>query len=385
MHGLVVTQATSMSDAITPPSAKLPAPMTRALALAHESLFLSSPNPHVGCVITSADGRTLGEGFTQQAGGPHAEVMALRDAQMRGHDVRGATAWVTLEPCAHTGRTGPCCDALSAAGIVKVVAALEDPNPKVAGQGLARLAAAGVAVEVGPGAEASRELNIGFFQRMTKGLPWVRLKIAASLDGTTALANGASQWITGEAARADGHAWRARACAILTGSGTVRDDDPRLDVRGIDTPRQPTLVVADSRLVLSPGAGLFEPQRPVWVYTAVTDTARHADLAARGASITALPDAQGKVDLEAMLRDLARREVNELHVEAGHRLHGALLRAGLADELLVYLAPRLLGPGRGMAALGHLQSLAEGTDLVFGPVTPVGADLRLLARVRRTA
>ncbi len=363
----------------------LPGPMSRALALARESLFLSSPNPHVGCVITAADGRVLGEGFTQQAGGPHAEVMALRDAQARGHEVRGATAWVTLEPCSHTGRTGPCCDALAAAGIGKVVAAIEDPNPRVAGQGLSRLAAAGITVEVGPGGEASRELNIGFFQRMTKGLPWVRLKIAASLDGTTALANGASQWITGEAARADGHAWRARACALLTGSGTVQDDDPRLDVRGIDTPRQPTLVVADSRLALSPQARLFQPKRPVWVYTAVTDTARHADLAARGAQVTALPDDQGKVDLEAMLRDLARREVNELHVEAGQRLHGALLRAGLADELLVYLAPRLLGPGRGMAALGPLQALAEGVDLEFGPVEAVGSDLRLLARVKRSA
>ena len=362
---------------------ELPAPMARALALAAKSLYLSSPNPHVGCVITAADGKVLGEGFTQQAGGPHAEVMALRDAQARGHEVLGATAWVTLEPCSHTGRTGPCCDALVAAGIGRVVAAIEDPNPKVAGQGLARLAAAGVAVQVGPGAEASRELNIGFFQRMTKGLPWVRLKIAASLDGTTALANGASQWITGEAARTDGHAWRARACAILTGSGTVTDDDPQLDVRGIDTPRQPTLVVADSRLALTPGARLFAPKRPVWVYTAVTDSAHHVDLTARGARVTALPDPEGKVDLEAMLRDLARREVNELHVEAGHRLHGALLRAGLVDELLVYLAPRLLGPGRGMAALGPLAALAEGVELEFGPVEAVGQDLRLLARVKR--
>ncbi len=368
-----------------PELGQLPAPMAPALALASQSLYLSSPNPHVGCVITAPDGQVLGEGFTQQAGGPHAEVMALRDAQGRGHSVRGATAWVTLEPCAHTGRTGPCCDALAAAGVGRVVASLEDPNPQVAGQGFARLRAAGIAVEIGLGAEASRELNIGFFRRMERGLPWVRLKVAASLDGTTALANGASQWITGEAARADGHAWRARACAVLTGIGTVLDDDPRLDVRGIDTPRQPALVVADSRLRLQPSARLFGPRRPVWVYTAEADARRHAPLAERGADVRALPDAQGKVDLAAMLRELARREINELHVEAGHRLHGALLREGLVDELLVYLAPRLLGPGRGVAAIGPLQALAEGVDLSFGEVQPLGEDLRLLARVRRPA
>ena len=367
----------------TRPSPYAPAPMARALALAARSLYLSSPNPHVGCVITAADGEVLGEGFTQQAGGPHAEVMALRDAQARGRDVRGATAWVTLEPCSHTGRTGPCCDALTAAGIGRVVASCEDPNPRVSGQGFARLRAAGVAVEVGPGAEDTRELNIGFFQRMEQGRPWVRLKVAASLDGTTALANGASQWITGEAARADGHAWRARACALLTGSGTVRDDDPRLDVRGIDTPRQPTLVVVDGALRLPPAARLFEARRPVWVYTAEADPRHHAPLQARGADVRVLPNPQGKVDLAALVQDLAAREINELHVEAGHRLHGALLREGLADELVVYLAPRLLGPGLGMAALGPLESLAQGIDLRFHQMALLGDDLRLVARVRR--
>ncbi len=369
---------------MTPPAADLtPAhdPITRALALAERSLFLSSPNPHVGCVITAADGRVLGEGYTQAAGQAHAEIMALRDAQARGHDVRGATAWVTLEPCAHVGRTGPCCDALVAAGIGRVVASLVDPNPRVAGQGLARLRAAGITVETGPGALESRELNIGFFSRMARGTPWVRLKVAASLDGTTALDNGQSQWITSELARTDGHAWRARACALLTGIGTVLEDDPRLDVRLVDTPRQPVIVVVDSRLELPPSARLFLPGRAVWVYTAVHDALKRSALEARGATVIPLPGAGGKVDLAAMLRDLGQREVNELHVEAGHKLNGSLVREGLVDEFLVYLAPTLLGPGRGMAALGPLTDLAQGVRLEFASSQAVGPDLRILARV----
>jgi diaminohydroxyphosphoribosylaminopyrimidine deaminase/5-amino-6-(5-phosphoribosylamino)uracil reductase len=357
-------------------------PIDRALELAHASLYVSSPNPHVGCVITTLDGRVLGEGFTQVAGGAHAEVMALRDAQTRGHDVRGATAWVTLEPCAHVGRTGPCCDALAAAGIGRVVASLVDPNPKVAGQGLARLRAAGVRVETGPGARKSRELNIGFFSRMTRGTPWVRLKVAASLDGTTALDNGQSQWITSEPARADGHAWRARACALLTGIGTVLEDDPRLDVRGIDTPRHPGVVVVDSRLELPLTARLFRPGRRVWVYTATDDAAKRAALEARGATVIVLPGAGAKVDLAAMLSDLGHREINELHVEAGHKLNGSLVRGGLVDEFLVYLAPTLLGSGRGMAAIGPLASLDQGVPLEFVSTQVVGPDLRIVARVQ---
>jgi diaminohydroxyphosphoribosylaminopyrimidine deaminase/5-amino-6-(5-phosphoribosylamino)uracil reductase len=364
--------------------------MQRALALAEQGLYLTSPNPRVGCVIVGTDGQELGAGHTQRAGGPHAEVMALRDAQARGHDVRGATAYVTLEPCAHQGRTGPCCDALVAAGIGKVVASLEDPNPQVAGLGFARLRAAGVAVEVGPGAAESRELNIGFFSRMTRGLPWVRMKIAASLDGKTALANGVSQWITGTAARTDGHAWRARACAVLSGIGTVREDNPRLDVRLVDTPRQPRLVLVDSRLETSPGAALFEPKRdtapgrkaePVLIYCAVSDAARQAALEARGATVITLPNPRNKVDLAAMLRDLAQREINELHVEAGEHLNGSLLREGLVDELLIYLAPKLLGPGRGMASIGPFDTLTEAMQLDFQETTQVGADLRVRARL----
>lgn len=359
----------------------LPAPITTALALARRSLFLSSPNPHVGCVITAADGRVLGEGHTQAAGSAHAEIMALRDALSRGQDVRGATAWVTLEPCAHVGRTGPCCDALVEAGIGRVVASLEDPNPEVAGQGLARLRAAGVTVQTGPGAQESLELNIGFFSRMTRGIPWVRSKIAASLDGTTALENGESQWITSELARMDGHAWRARACAVLTGIGTVQEDNPRLDVRLVDTPRQPVVVVVDSRLELSPSARLFQPGRPVWVYTAVHDALKRSALEARGAMVIPLPGPSGKVDLAAMLRNLGQREINELHVEAGHKLNGSLIREGLVDEFLVYLAPTLLGSGRGMAALGPLQALSQRVRLEFVSTETIGPDLRLQARV----
>lgn len=359
----------------------LPAPMARALALAGQAAWITAPNPAVGCVITAPDGRVLGEGHTQPAGGPHAEVMALRDAQARGHDVRGATAWVTLEPCAHTGRTGPCCDALAAAGIGRVVASLGDPNPLVAGQGFDRLRAAGVVVEVGPGADQAREQNLGFFSRMLRGTPWVRLKVAASLDGTTALDNGASQWITSELARADGHAWRARASALLTGIGTVLEDDPRLDVRLVDTPRQPALAVVDSRLELPLDAKLLQPKRPLWVYTASTDADRRAALEARGATVIALPGAGGKVDLAAMVKDLGARGVNELHVEAGHKLNGSLVREGLVDEFLVYLAPRLLGAGRGMAAFGPLQALAQGVALRFVSTEAVGPDLRIVARV----
>ena len=353
-----------------------------ALAQARQSLNLTSPNPHVGCVIASSSGEVLGQGFTQQAGGPHAEVVALRDAAAAGHDVRGATAYVTLEPCAHQGRTGPCCDAPVAAGIGRVVASIADPNPLVAGQGFARLRAAGVAVEVGPGAAESRELNIGFFSRMVRGTPWVRLKAAASLDGTTALANGASQWITSPAARADGHAWRARACAVLTGIGTVLDDDPRLDVREVPTPRQPHVVVVDSQLQTPLDARLFIAGRACYIYAAAQNDAKKAALEARGATVIYLPNAQGKVSLPAMLRDLAQRGVNELHVEAGNKLNGSFVREGLVDEMLVYLAPTLLGPGLGMASVGPLETLAQGLALDFTSVDRVGPDVRLVARVR---
>ena len=357
-------------------------PMNQALGLAAQALFLSNPNPRVGCVLVAPDGRVVGQGFTQQAGGPHAEVVALGDAAAAGHDVRGATAYVTLEPCAHQGRTGPCCDALVAAGIGKVVASIADPNPLVAGEGFARLRAAGIEVDVGPGASESRELNLGFFSRMIRGTPWVRLKTAASLDGTTALLNGTSQWITSPAARADGHAWRARACAVLTGIGTVLDDDPRLDVREVPTPRQPHVVVVDSQLQTPLDARLFIAGRACYIYAAAPNDAKKAALEARGATVIYLPNAQGKVSLPAMLRDLAQRGVNELHVEAGNKLNGSFVREGLVDEMLVYLAPTLLGPGLGMATMGPFSALTQGLAMDFTSVDRVGPDIRLVARVR---
>lgn len=358
-----------------------PHPIHQALGLAIQALFVSNPNPRVGCVIATPDGVVLGEGHTQQAGGPHAEVMALQQAAAFGNDVRGATAYVTLEPCAHQGRTGPCCDALVSAGIARVVASVQDPNPLVAGQGFARLRAAGVEVVVGPGAEESRELNIGFFSRMIRHTPWVRMKVAASLDGATALINGQSQWITSPQARADGHAWRARACAVLTGIGTVLDDDPRLDVREVQTPRQPHLVLVDSSLQLPLVAKLLQVERTCLIYTAAPDPANQQALQARGATVICLPNAGGKVDLAAMLRDLAARGVNELHVEAGHKLNGSLLREGLVDELLVYLAPKLLGPGMGLAHLAPLSDLQEALALEFTAVDRVGPDVRICARL----
>jgi diaminohydroxyphosphoribosylaminopyrimidine deaminase/5-amino-6-(5-phosphoribosylamino)uracil reductase len=317
--------------------------------------------------------------------------MALRDAAAKGHAVEGATAYVTLEPCSHHGRTGPCCDALIRAGIKKVVATNTDPNPLVAGQGFARLRAAGVEVDVldprDPLAIQSRELNIGFFSRMVRKTPWVRLKVAASLDGKTALPNGASQWITSPEARTDGHAWRARACAVLTGIGTVLQDRPRLDVRLVETPRQPHLVIVDSDLQTPPDAPLFIAGRAVFIYAAARNDAKAATLQAQGATVIYLPGQHadgtptGKVDLAAMLRDLGQREINELHVEAGHKLNGSLVREGLVDEFLVYLAPKLMGQGADMANFGPLSELGDALPLEFKSTEMVGPDLRIVARV----
>ena len=365
--------------------AQLPASSTsnftfQALTWAEQASTIANPNPRVGCLIATPDGTVLGIGHTQRTGGPHAEIMALRDAAAQGHSVKGATAYVTLEPCSHHGRTPPCCDALIAAGIGKVVVSIQDPNPLVAGQGIARLRAAGINVEVGPGAAESRELNIGFFSRMIRKTPWVRMKMAASLDGTTALANGQSQWITSPEARADGHAWRARACAVLTGIGTVLQDNPRLDVREVPTPRQPHIVVVDSRLQTPLDAHLFIAGRACIIYAAAQNDEKKAALEARGATVVMLPDAHGKVDLAAMMKDLGTREINELHVEAGSKLNGSLIRAGLVDEFLIYLAPKLLGPGQGMASFGPLQSLSEAVELEFKSTDRVGVDLRIIAR-----
>ena len=360
--------------------------ISQALGLATQALFLSNPNPRVGCVITSRTGEIVGKGSTQRAGGPHAEIMALRDAQARGQDLQGATAYVTLEPCSHHGRTGPCCDALIAAGITRVVASLADPNPLVSGQGFARLRAAGIEVSVGEGAQESFELNIGFFSRMVRKTPWVRMKMAASLDGTTALPNGESQWITSSGARADGHAWRARACAVLTGIGTVLEDNPRLDVRDVATPRQPHVVVVDSQLQTPPDARILIAGRACYIYCAApNDTAfqaRKQALESQGAVVVELPNAHNKVDLSAMLADLAAKGVNELHVEAGSKLNGSFIREGLVDEMLVYLAPCMLGEGLAMAHFGPLTQLDQGLSMDFKSVEKIGPDVRILARVK---
>ncbi len=354
--------------------------MLEALALAEQAIGLSEPNPRVGCLILGCDGTVLGRGHTQQAGGPHAEVMALRDATANGHSVRGATVIVTLEPCAHHGRTPPCCDALVQAGVGRVVMALEDPNPLVAGQGAARLRAAGIEVITGIEADAARELNIGFFSRMQRQRPWVRLKVAASLDGRTALSNGTSQWITGEVARTDGHAWRRRAGAVLTGLGTLVHDDPRLDVRLVPTARQPLRVVLDSNLSAPLGARVFENPGSALVYAAQPQAERLAAFTAHGIEVVLAAGAGGRVDLGAVLAELAQRGINELHVEAGAQLNGAFVRERLVDEYLIYLAPKLLGPGLDMAALGPLTELSQAAELRFHRIERVGDDLRILAR-----
>lgn len=356
------------------------AAMRDALTLAQLSVGLSDPNPRVGCVIAAADGRVLGRGHTQAAGAAHAEVMALEDAASRGADVRDATAYVSLEPCSHHGRTPPCCDALIGARVARVVVAVQDPNPLVSSMGLAKLRAAGIEVAVGLLADEAREINIGFFSRMLRGRPWLRMKVAISLDGRTALANGQSQWITGAAARTDGHAWRKRAGALLTGVGTVRDDDPRLDVRLVDTPRQPLRVIVDSKLETPPAARILDAPGSVLIYSATPAEERIAALQARGAEVVAMPGANAKVDLRAMLLDLAARGINELHVEAGSKLNGSFVREGLVDEWLVYMAPRLLGSGRDLAAFGPLAALSDAVALRFHTLERIGDDLRLLLR-----
>ncbi len=351
--------------------------MARALELAARGMFTTTPNPRVGCVLVRG-GVVIGEGWHARVGEAHAEVAALADALQRGGDARGATMYVTLEPCTHQGRTPPCVDAIIAAGIVRVVIALADPNPQAAG-GAARLVAAGVEVDGEVGLDAARELNIGFVSRMRRGRPWVRSKIAASLDGRTALANGTSQWITGPEARADGHAWRARACAVLTGIGTVLQDDPQLTVRDVPTSRQPRRVVVDRHGQTPASARVFGDGGALMV----TNGERNADWP-EGTDVLALPDAQRRVDLLAMLRALAERGVNELHVEAGARLNGALLEAELIDELLLYVAPAILGdPARGMFERRlPLAALDARSQFDWHDVGRVGADLRILARRR---
>lgn len=347
--------------------------MARALQLAARGLYTTTPNPRVGCVIVK-NGIVVGEGWHQRAGEPHAEVHALAAA---GDAARDATAYVSLEPCSHHGRTPPCTEALIRAGVTRVVAAMRDPNPVVAGGGIGMLTLAGISAEVGLLEADAHALNPGFVSRMSRGRPWVRLKTAATLDGRTALANGQSQWITGAAARADVQRLRAQACAILTGSGTVLADDPRMNVRNFDIGRQPLRVVVDSALRTPASAAIL----PALVVCHHADAARRAALEDAGAEVIELPATDGRVDLAALLAKLAQRGVNEVHVEAGAALNGALLATGLVDEWIAYVAPMAVGDAaRGLFAHPPLTALANATRFHLADVRQIGGDLRLTLR-----
>lgn len=358
--------------------------LRQALELAEGSFGLTEPNPRVGCIIGWPNGEIIGSGATQEAGSAHAEVMALRDAQARGLPTRGATVWVTLEPCAHHGRTPPCCEALVQAEVGRVVIGLLDPFPAVNGAGVARLRSAGIQVDVAEGALAieSACVNPGFLSRVLRGKPWVRLKIAASLDARTALPNGRSQWITGEEARRDGHQFRRRASAVLTGIGTVLADDPRMDVRWFDTPRQPMRVVVDSQFRLPLQSRILAPPGDVCVFGAVNTSQADASLAG-AARLFSRPGSHGQVDLDGMLQSLAELGCNEVHVEAGARLNGALLKGNWVDEVLMYTAPILLGPGHPMADLPEIHQLSDAAQLHFKDFKHIGTDLRIRSLTNR--
>ena len=352
--------------------------MQAAIDLSRDALYVTAPNPRVACLIVK-QGQLLASGVTQAVGGPHAEVMALRQAGERGHDVAGSTVYVTLEPCSHYGRTPPCVDALIAARPARVVVAMADPNPLVAGRGMAKLRAAGIDVTASVCAEQALQINPGFVARMTRKTPWVWLKQGASLDGRTALNNGVSQWITGPEARADGHHWRARSCVVLTGSGTVQADNPQLNVREVQTPRPPIKAVIDSRFAIDENARLFDGTK-TWIFTCRPDAAKAERLAARNVHVIQMPELGNRVDLAAVMQWLGEHEINEVHVEAGAGLNGALLQANCVDELLVYMAPVVLGDAVGMFGLPALESLDQAMRFEFIDVAAMGADIRVRAR-----
>jgi diaminohydroxyphosphoribosylaminopyrimidine deaminase/5-amino-6-(5-phosphoribosylamino)uracil reductase len=352
--------------------------MGEALKLARLGLYTTSPNPRVGCVLVK-DQRQVGSGWHRRAGEPHAEVLALKEA---GEDSRGTTAYVTLEPCSHFGRTPPCADALIKAGVTRVVVAMQDPNPQVAGEGIARLREAGIKVDCGLLEAAAVELNAGFVSRMTRGLPKVLSKIGMSLDGRTALSNGMSQWITGADARLDVQRIRARSCAVLTGINTVLVDDAQLNVREFQCERQPLRVVLDSGLRMPLDARILKGGGTL-IYSATEDREKIARLAGLGIEVVVMPGSDGRMDLSSVLRDLAGRGCNELLVEAGATLNGALLCERLIDELLLYIAPSLLGDeARGIAQLGEIASLDQRIAVHWKDVRQVGSDLRIIAGVK---
>ncbi|MGE5615821.1 MAG: bifunctional diaminohydroxyphosphoribosylaminopyrimidine deaminase/5-amino-6-(5-phosphoribosylamino)uracil reductase RibD [Bacillota bacterium] len=355
--------------------------MARALQLTERGRDTATPNPNVGCVIVKR-GRIIGEGAHVKAGEPHAEAIALASAS---ESPEGATVYVTLEPCAHQGRTPPCAEALMKAKVARVVAAVEDPNPLVKGSGAASLRAAGIRIDIGLMAAAAEETHRGFLHRMRTGRPWMRIKAAASLDGRTALANGASRWITSEAARRDVHLLRARSCAMLTGIGTVKADDPELTVRHVPCFRQPRRILIDHRLEISTDAKLLKGEPPI-IYTLSDDAARRGALEALGAEVVGAPaDGQksGKTDLAAIARDLGQRGFNEVTVETGAKLNGSLLAAGVIDEIVLYLAPMILGDAaQGLFALPELASLDRALRPTIVDVRAVGPDWRITARFR---
>lgn len=353
--------------------------MRQALDAARQSLYITSPNPRVGCVIV-LNNQVVASGATQIAGGPHAEIVALQQAKQQGIDTQSSTIYVTLEPCSHYGRTAPCVLALIAAKPKRVVIAMLDPNPQVAGKGVAALKAAGIEVTIGVEMQAALELNIGFVSRMVRGRPWVWLKTASSLDGRTALPDGRSKWITGAQARLDGQRFRARSCVVLTGIGTVLDDDPQLNVRDIDTVRQPIRAIVDSQLRLDLNAKIIDGQ-PIWVFTTRQQPEKIQALAAKNVRVIVLPaTVQGQVDLQQMMHWISEQAVNEIHVEAGATLNGALFSAGYVDAVLSYIAPMVLGEGRPLLGLPTLNDLADAPRFEFIHSKQIGADMRLIMR-----
>lgn len=352
--------------------------MQYALQLAQKARPISPPNPSVGCVFVR-DGELLGEGFTQRVGSDHAEIQAVKDAYRRGHDLKGATAYVTLEPCSHYGRTPPCALRLIKEKVARVVVACLDPNPLVAGRGIALLRENGIEVQTGLLEKEAWLINAGFMTRMQQQRPWVRMKVAMSMDGLTALPNGKSQWITGEQARNDGHRYRSFSGAIITGIGTVLVDNPQMNVRLNNqlALRQPLKVLLDSHLRVSSQARLFEDGHVLVVCTE-SDEQKVQNLQSVGAEVLCLPGENGQVDLSALLRELARREINDVHIEAGATLNGAFLQADLVDEMVIYIAPKFLGQGRQAWNLPVIEDLNQLTSWHLQQYDKVGDDMRLV-------